>query len=141
MHVRCFILFFMLPVVVKAQPGQAAVITELPREITGSQSDTFICGNGEMMPEAPFNIQAYLAANMHYPADAKNESIEGRVIVKFIVTKKGRINSVKVTKAVYPSLDAEAIRLAKAMPRWKPGSVKRKRIDVQYYLPVIFRLE
>ena len=83
----------------------------------------------------------YLARNIRYPANAKNDLIEGRVILQFIVDKKGRLSDIKVVKSVEPYLDAEAVRVVKSMPRWNPGMQNGKAVKVRYTLPVTFRLE
>ena len=98
----------------------------------------------EQMPSFPGGMKAmmdYLARNIRYPANAKNDLIEGRVILQFIVDKKGRLSDVKVVKSVEPSLDAEAVRVVKSMPRWNPGMQNGKAVKVRYTLPVTFRLQ
>ena len=98
----------------------------------------------EQMPSFPGGMKAmmdYLARNIRYPANAKNDLIEGRVILQFIVDKKGRLSDVKVARSVEPSLDAEAVRVVKSMPRWNPGIEKGKAVKVRYTLPVTFRLQ
>ena len=98
----------------------------------------------EQMPSFPGGMKAmmdYLARNIRYPANAKNDLIEGRVILQFIVDKKGRLSDVKVVKSVEPYLDAEAVRVVKSMPRWNPGMQNGKEVKVRYTLPVTFRLQ
>ncbi|MBQ6761078.1 MAG: energy transducer TonB [Prevotella sp.] len=98
----------------------------------------------EQMPSFPGGMKAmmdYLAKNIRYPADAKNNQIEGRVILQFIVDKKGRLSDIKVVKSVEPYLNAEAVRVVKSMPRWNPGMQNGKAVKVRYTLPVTFRLE
>ena len=98
----------------------------------------------EQMPSFPGGMKAmmdYLAKNIRYPADAKNNQIEGRVILQFIVDKKGRLSDIKVVKSVEPSLNAEAVRVVKSMPRWNPGTQQGKAVKVRYTLPVTFRLQ
>ena len=98
----------------------------------------------EQMPSFPGGMKAmmdYLARNIRYPANAKNDLIEGRVILQFIVDKKGRLSDVKVVRSVEPSLDAEAVRIVKSMPRWNPGMQNGKAVKVRYTLPVTFRLQ
>jgi TonB family protein len=97
----------------------------------------------EQMPSFPGGMKAmmdYLARNIRYPADAKKNLLEGRVILQFIVDEKGRLSDVKVARSVEPSLDAEAVRVVKAMPRWNPGTQQGKAVKVRYTLPVTFRL-
>ncbi len=98
----------------------------------------------EQMPSFPGGMKAmmdYLARNIRYPANAKNDLIEGRVILQFIVDKKGRLSDIKVVKSVEPYLDAEAVRVVKSMPRWNPGMQNGKAVKVRYTLPVTFRLQ
>ena len=98
----------------------------------------------EKMPSFPGGYQAlfdYLEKNIKYPVSAQKNLLEGRVILQFIVDKKGRLSDVKVAKSVEPSLDAEAVRVVKAMPRWNPGMQNGKAVKVRYTLPVTFRLK
>lgn len=98
----------------------------------------------EQMPEYPGGIQAlfeYLSQNVKYPADAENQKVEGRVIATFIVETDGTINNVEVVKPVFPSLDAEAIRVLSGMPKWTPGKQSGKEVRVKYTVPIIFNLK
>ena len=98
----------------------------------------------EQMPSFPGGMKAmmeYLDKNIKYPVNAQKNLIEGRVILQFIVDEKGRLSDVKVARSVEPSLDAEAVRVVKAMPRWNPGMQKGEAVKVPYTLPVTFRLQ
>lgn len=97
----------------------------------------------EVMPEFPGGMQGlfeYMQNNVNYPKEAKNQKIEGRVIVSFIVEKDGSISDVHPLTAVHPLLDKEAMRLVNEMPRWKPGTEKGKAVRVSFALPVSFKL-
>ena len=97
----------------------------------------------EVMPEFPGGMQGlfeYMQNNVTYPKEAKNQKIEGRVIVSFIVEKDGSISDVHPLTAVHPLLDKEAMRLVNEMPRWKPGTEKGKAVRVSFALPVSFKL-
>lgn len=96
------------------------------------------------MPEYPGGIGqclAYLAKNIKYPLKAIEKKVQGRVIVQFVVSKDGSILNPNVVRAVEPSLDAEAIRVIKAMPNWKPGVHKGQKVNVRFTMPVVFRLD
>lgn len=95
----------------------------------------------EQMPEAGFDMNAYLSKNIQYPKDAMKEGVEGRVVVKFVVTATGQISDVQVVRGIYPSIDAEAVRVVKGMPAWKPGKQNGVPVAVYYNLPISFRLE
>lgn len=82
----------------------------------------------------------YLSKNIVYPAQAVTEKIEGRVLLQFVVSKRGRIKDVEVVKSAHPLLDAEAVRVLERMPRWVPGQKDGKPVNVKFSLPVTFKL-
>ena len=85
-------------------------------------------------------LMKYLIENVRYPKAAVEAKQQGRVVVQFVVEKDGAVSSVKLLKSVTPLLDAEAIRVVKAMPKWNPGKKDGKLVRVRYALPVSFRL-
>lgn len=99
----------------------------------------------EKMPEFPGGQQAlfkYLSENVKYPVIAQENGIQGRVICQFVVNKDGAIVDVEVVRSGGdPSLDKEAIRVIKSMPKWKPGTQRGKAVRVKYTVPVNFRLQ
>ena len=108
-----------------------------------SQTDQKVFDTVEQMPEYPGGMQAmieFLQTNMKYPEDAAKQKVEGRVMVQFVVETDGSVADVHVAKQVFPSLDAEAIRVVQAMPKWMPGKDKGKVVRVKYNLPIVFRM-
>ena len=98
----------------------------------------------EVMPEFPGGEQAmmkFVAENVQYPEEAKEKEISGRVLVGFIVEKDGSISETEVVKGIGGGCDEEAVRVVKAMPKWKPGMDKGKPVRVHYMLPLIFKLQ
>ena len=99
----------------------------------------------ETMPEFPGGQQAlfkYLGENVKYPVIAQENGIQGRVICQFVVNKDGSIvDVVAVRSSGEASLDKEAIRVIKSMPKWKPGKQRGKPVRVKYTVPVNFRLQ
>ena len=83
----------------------------------------------------------YLAKNIKYPVVAEENGVQGRVIVTFVVERDGSITDVKVVKSVDPSLDKEATRVVKSMPKWQPGKQNGSAVRVKYTVPVQFRLQ
>lgn len=81
----------------------------------------------------------WVEENLRYPRDAKREGISGRVMLSFTVASDGYVKSVKVLRGLYPSLDAEAVRVVSSSPRWSPGMAGGKPVDVTYTFPVIFQ--
>ena len=99
----------------------------------------------ETMPEFPGGQQAlfkYLSENVKYPVIAQENGIQGRVICQFVVNKDGSIVDVEVVRSGGdPSLDKEAVRVIKSMPKWKPGKQRGKAVRVKYTVPVNFKLQ
>ena len=99
--------------------------TELMSEIEVTRVDNDTVYNiVEQMPEFPGKEKAmmeFVSSNIHYPEEAKDKGIEGRVFVGFVVEKDGSVNEVKVLRGIGGGCDEEAIRVVKAMPKWKPG--------------------
>ena len=98
----------------------------------------------EQMPSFPGGDSAllkYLLANVKYPMSALKAQKQGRVMVRFTVEKDGAISNVKVARSVTPSLDAEAVRAIKSMPKWSPGKQGGEFVRVKYNVPVSFRLK
>jgi TonB family protein len=84
---------------------------------------------------------AWIGGNTKYPAEAVKEKISGLVLVSFTVSSTGKVQNVKAVRGVTPALDAEAVRVINSMPDWKPGSQGGKPIDVEFTVPVQFKLE
>ena len=98
----------------------------------------------EQMPEFPGGMDKlieYLSKNIKYPSIAQENNIQGRVIVEFVVNKDGSIVEPKVMRSVDTSLDNEAMRVIKSMPKWNPGKQRGKAVRVRYTVPVLFRLQ
>lgn len=99
----------------------------------------------ETMPEFPGGQAAlfkYLSENVKYPVIAQENGIQGRVICQFTVNKDGSIVDVDVVRSGGDaSLDKEAVRVIKSMPKWKPGKQRGKPVRVKYTVPVNFKLQ
>lgn len=92
-------------------------------------------------PGGMAELMKYLSKNIKYPTIAQENGIKGRVILRFVVSPTGDISEVQVLKGVDPSLDKEAIRVVKSMPRWIPGKQQGRAVPVYYTLPVTFQLK
>ncbi|MDR0982495.1 MAG: energy transducer TonB [Culturomica sp.] len=91
----------------------------------------------------PFNYQNardYMFENLRYPKEAFDRDIEGDVVVRFMITSEGTIDSVKIIKKVHPLLDDEAKRLIIEMPKWQPFKRDGKAVSVYWEIPVIFEI-
>jgi len=98
----------------------------------------------EQMPVFPGGetaLPAYLGKEIKYPAEAAQKGIQGKVYVTFVVGKDGSVTNAKIVRGVDPMLDAEALRVVKAMPKWTPGQQSGKVVAVQFTIPINFKLQ
>ena len=91
-------------------------------------------------PGGPQAMMQFIKDNLKYPQIAKENGIQGRVILQFVVDETGQVTDPKVIRSIDPSLDTEAIRLVLSMPRWIPGMQDGKAVAVKYTFPVMFSL-
>ena len=92
-------------------------------------------------PGGPSALMQYLSSNIKYPVVAEENGVQGRVVCTFVVERDGSITDVRVIKSVDPSLDKEAVRVVKSMPKWIPGKQNGSAVRVKYTVPVTFRLQ
>ena len=95
----------------------------------------------EQMPSFPGGqgaLMQYLAYNIKYPVVAQENGVQGRVVVSFVVERDGSITDVQVVRSVDPSLDREAQRVVRSMPKWIPGKQNGQAVRVKYNVPVSF---
>lgn len=114
---------------------------EAPADSTAKEEVFMVA---EQMPEYPGGMKElfkFLQDNLKYPESAKKNNVQGRVIVQFVVEKDGTPTEFKVLRSVDPDLDAEALRVMKAMPKWKPGMQKGQVVRVKFTVPVSFKLQ
>jgi protein TonB len=131
-------------------------ITETPYEESSEESNDSIADEPstidedkvfdvvDIMPQFPGGGSAlieYLALSVKYPVVAEENGIQGRVVCTVVIEKDGSVNEVKVVRSVDPSLDKEAIRVLRSMPRWIPGENNGMPCRVKYTLPVTFKLQ
>jgi TonB family protein len=104
----------------------------------GAQSDD------ETLPEYPGGeqeMQQFLIRNVHYPAYAVENNIQGKVVVEFIVDTQGFVKAAKAVHGIGYGCDEEAVRVISSMPRWKPGMQNGKPVNVTYRVYIVFRLK
>lgn len=114
---------------------------EAPADSTAKEEVFMVA---EQMPEYPGGMKEmlkFLQENVKYPENAMKNNVQGRVIVQFVVEKDGTPTEFKVLRSVDPDLDAEALRVMKAMPKWKPGMQKGQVVRVKFTVPVSFKLQ
>lgn len=114
------------------------------RDVTATQAVEKPFTTVEQMPQFPGGNAAllkYISGNIKYPTIAAENGIEGRVIVRFVVTKDGSISDVTVLRSLDPSCDKEAVRVVKSMPKWIAGMQNGRAVPVYFTLPVVFKLQ
>ena len=115
------------------------VIDEKPKE-----EETKVFDVVEQMPEFPGGQAAllkWIGDNIKYPAIAEENGIQGRVVCTFVVERDGSVTDVQVARSIDPSLDKEAVRVLKKMPKWIPGRQNGSAVRVKYTVPVTFKLQ
>lgn len=134
-------------VITKSEQDQTEFIdiTEIPNVIVAPDEpdEEVLFQVVEKMPEFPGGnaaLNAYLKKNIKYPQICRENNIQGRVLIQFIVNKDGSIVEPEVVKSVNPYLDNEAIRVISTMPKWTPGEQRGKTVRVKFTVPVNFKL-
>ena len=110
--------------------------------VLGIPEDTTIYNVVEVMPSYPGDMTEcymFVARQMHYPKEAEEKGIEGRVLIRFVVEKDGRLTNFEVIETPDPLLSDEALRVLKQMPKWIPAKNKGKDVRCRYSMPILFR--
>jgi protein TonB len=130
---------------VEGNPGGTVDIADLQEhKVIVEDQKPQIFSHVEVMPQFPGGdvaLMKWLQENISYPAIAAEQGIQGRVVLRFVVKPDGSVDDVEVQKGLDPSLDKEAVRVVKKMPKWIPGKQNGNPVYVYYSLPVVFRLQ
>ena len=113
-------------------------------ELPGTVSNGIVYIMVDEMPKFPGGDAAlfeFLYKTIQYPAQAKDNGIHGKVILRFIVTSEGNVENVTVVRDVDPLLDNEAVRVMRLCPKWEPGKMKGKPVNIYYSVPISFALK
>ena len=122
-----------------AEIGEKAVESSAPKKVFKGKVYDLV----DEMPSFPGGLEElykWIDNNVQYPAVARENGIEGRVILKFIVEKDGSLSDSTVIHSVHPMVDREALRLVGQMPKWNPGRRAGVPVRVRYCLPIKFKL-
>ena len=124
-------------------PCQAQTATMTPETLEKLERND-VLPIAELMPEFPGGMPAlmeYLQNEIHYPKKCRDAGVEGRTIITFVVKKNGKIKDIEVARSSGNKLlDKEAMRVIKKMPKWKPGIHDGENVNVQFALPITFKL-
>jgi protein TonB len=120
------------------------IVKEAKEEVQEGEAEHVPFLSVQEMPEPVEGesvLYKYIADNTHYPVIAKENGIEGKVFVRFCVTSKGVVDQVSILKGVDPDLDAEAIRVVKTFPLFKPGKQDGKPVPVWFSVSINFQIQ
>lgn len=125
----------------EADEDEVVEIVEVEEEEEVAEEQIFlVVETPASFPGGEAEMYKYLGKNMKYPSIAKDNNIQGRVYVSFVVEKDGSITDVKVLRGIGGGCDEEAIRVVKSMPKWSAGKQRGKAVRVRFNLPIVFKL-
>ena len=120
--------------------GKITVESSDPKKVfTGKVYD--LVDEMPSFPGGPAGLMKWLSSHVQYPAIAIDICIQGTVIVAFIVEPDGSVSNAKLMRSVDPSIDQEALRVVRQMPKWKAGKQDGNTVRVKFHLPIKFMLE
>ncbi len=122
-------------------PGLSTPGTGTGKAVEAAPPPDKVFTSVEQMPEPPFDINKYLSQNIRYPAAAKEDGIQGRVVLQFVVDRDGSVGDIKIARDIGGGCGKEAVRVVSGMPKWKPGKQNGQAVKVYYTLPVNFKLQ
>jgi len=96
------------------------------------------------MPEFPGGMESllkFINSSVKYPVVAQENGVQGKVIITFVIDKTGEVTNARILRGIDPSLDNEALRVVKSLPRWEPGKQNGKPVKVNYNVPINFVLQ
>lgn len=121
--------------------------SELPARVKKNDDDVVAYGDCDQRPlflnspDPRTFLEKWVYQYLKYPEKAILDGTQGRVMVEFVIEKDGKVTEVKVVKGVSPELDAEAVKVVSASPKWKAGRVSGNKVRSSMTIPVEFRLE
>lgn len=137
-----------IPKVMLVVPIIILALALFPLNVSGQKTETGMKDGAyqkvDVMPVFPGGDVAllkYIGDSTRYPKDAKEKGIQGKVIARFVVKKDGSISDVSILKGVNPSLDNEAMRVIKTLPKFTPGKLNGKKVPVWFMIPITYSLK
>ena len=118
------------------------IMTPTDKGGTEKKPETFIAV--EIMPQFPggeAEMYRFISNNLKYPVVDQEIGTQGRVIVRFVVSKTGEISNLELLKGISPTCDKEAMRVIKSMPKWIPGKQSGNPVQVYFTIPIVFKLK
>ncbi len=119
------------------------IVSEVKEEVKAAEPEEkpfIVVEEDPMFPGGEAELYRYISEHLNYPEVPKENNIQGKVIIKFCVTSKGGVSQVSILKGVDPEIDAEAIRVVKTLPAFKPGKQGGIPVPVWYIMPIKFQI-
>lgn len=138
----CFIVFFAF-LSINNSFGQTSTPDDTTKRLVPPPSEEILELPIDEEPEFPGGAEAqqkFIKDNLVYPSEAKEKGEQGKVYVRFVVEADGTITNVSIARGVSPSIDAEAMRIVKMMPKWSPGKYKGTPVLTNVVIPIVFKL-
>ena len=136
---------YTVPVTFRLTGGRKKISSRATRkQVKGIDTSGRVFTVVQQMPEFPGGqslLLKYLATRIKYPVIAQENGIQGRVSCSFVVDTDGSLKDIEVIRGIDPSLDKEAVRVIREMPKWNPGIQNDMAVAVKYTVPVTFRLQ
>ena len=129
---------------VKGNDEKGKDIADIKQAVTQAEEPDHVYQVIEQMPQYPggeSELMSYIAKNLKYPVIAQENGIQGKVILRFVVSKSGVVDKIEVVRSLDPACDKEAVRVVKTLQRWIPGKQNGVNVSVYYTLPIAFKLE
>ena len=129
---------------VKGNDEKGKDIADIKQTVTQIEEPDHVYQVIEQMPQYPggeSELMSYIAKNLKYPVIAQENGIQGKVILRFVVSKSGQVDKIEVVRSLDPACDKEAVRVVKTLQRWIPGKQNGVNVSVYYTLPIAFKLE
>ena len=129
---------------VKGNDEKGKDIADIKQAVTQVEEPDHVYQVIEQMPQYPggeSELMSYIAKNLKYPVIAQENGIQGKVILRFVVSKSGVVDKIEVVRSLDPACDKEAVRVVKTLQRWIPGKQNGVNVSVYYTLPIAFKLE
>jgi protein TonB len=127
------------------EADQATVVNMVPLEDEKIEDDSDyifrIVEDKPVFPGGDAGLMSTISKQIVYPEIARENGIQGRVFVEFVVNQHGEVEQVKVVRGVDPSLDKEALRVIQNLPKWIPGMQRGKPVKVAFTVPINFQLQ
>jgi len=129
---------------VKGNDEKGKDIADIKQAVTQEVVEDKVYTVIEQMPQYPggeSELMSYIAKNLKYPVIAQENGIQGKVILRFVVSKSGVVDKIEVVRSLDPACDKEAVRVVRTLQRWIPGKQNGVNVSVFYTLPIAFKLE